>query len=139
MSWIPPKSSHDLLQEHYWDDQWKVLVCCLMLNQTSRKQVDQIIGEFFIRYPDPESLLEGDEESMRELLRSLGMYNRRVKTLKRFSEDFLARDWNTASDLYGCGKYADDAWRIFCRGDWQNVKPDDHALTDYHNWLMGNE
>jgi len=138
MSWIPPKSPHDLLQEHHWNDQWKVLVCCLMLNQTSRKQVDQIIDDFFTRYPDPQSVISADEEPMRDLLRPLGMYNRRLKTLKKFSQDFLIENWQTASDLYGCGKYADDAWRIFCRGDWQNVKPDDHALTDYHNWLVEN-
>ena len=137
MSWIPPKSPHDLLQEHYWDDQWKVLVCCLMLNQTSRKQVDQIIIEFFDRYPDAHALLAADEELLRELLHSLGMYNRRLKTLKRFSREFLRGEWQTASDLYGCGKYADDAWKIFCKGDWETIIPNDHALNDYHKWLKG--
>jgi len=139
MSWVPPKSPHDLLQEHYYADQWKVLVCCLMLNQTSRKQVDQIIDEFFVRYPDAQSLVDAEEGPMRELLRSLGMYNRRVKTLKRFSDDFLKGNWKSASDLYGCGKYANDAWRIFCKGDWQKIVPTDHALANYHNWLSSEQ
>ena len=137
MSWKPPTSPHGLLQENYWPDQWKILVCCLLLNQTSRKQVDPMIDEFFVRYPDPKSIMGANEESLRQLLRPLGMYNRRVNTLKKFSEGFSAGEWTTAADLYGCGKYADDAWRIFCKGDWQDVVPNDHALNEYHGWLKG--
>ena len=137
MTWKPPQSPYGLLQEDYWPDQWKILVCCLLLNQTSRKQVDPMIDEFFERYPDPKAIMEADEESLRDLLYPLGMYNKRVNTLKKFSNGFLANDWNTAADLYGCGKYADDAWRIFCKGDWQDVHPNDHALNEYHDWLKG--
>ena len=137
MTWKPPQSPYGLLQEDYWPDQWKILVCCLLLNQTSRKQVDPMIDEFFERYPDPKSILDADEESLRRLLQPLGMYNRRVKTLKKFSAGFEAGEWKTASDLYGCGKYADDAWRIFCKGDWDKVIPSDHALNEYHDWLVG--
>ena len=138
MNWVPPKSPHDLIQEHYWPDEWKILVCCLLLNQTSRKQVDKIIEEFFERYPDPHAILEAGEDEMIELLRPLGMFNKRVMTLKRFSAGYLHSDWLSASDLYGCGKYANDTWRIFCQGDWYNVDPQDHALNHYHEWLKEN-
>tara|TARA_R100000808_G_C2155555_1_gene168655 strand:+ start:9516 stop:9941 length:426 start_codon:yes stop_codon:yes gene_type:complete len=136
MHWQPPRSPHALLQEDYWPDQWKILVCCLLLNQTSRKQVDPMIDEFFKKYPNAQAILDADELGLREILKPLGMYNRRINTLKKFSKGFLTGDWETASDLYGCGKYADDAWRIFCKGDWEHVQPTDHALNDYHNWLM---
>ena len=135
MSWKPPRSPYGLLQEDYWPEQWKILVCCLLLNQTSRRQVDPMIDEFFERYPNPKAIMNADEESLRQLLQPLGLYNRRVNTLKKFSEGFVANGWSTAGDLYGCGKYADDAWRIFCKGDWQNVVPNDHALNEYHDWL----
>jgi methyl-CpG-binding domain protein 4 len=137
MSWIPPKSPYILLQELYVPDEWRVLVCCLLLNQTSRKQVDPMINELFERYPDAKAMTTAKEEVLHGLLKPLGLWKRRTITLKRFSQEFLNGGWNTAKDLYGCGKYADDAWRIFCKGDWWDVEPSDHALNEYHDWIVG--
>ena len=133
--WIPPKSPYDLLQERYWPDDWKILVVCLMLNQTSRKQVEPMIESFFDKYPDALSIVQADEEDLVVRLKSLGLVNRRIKTLKKFSSGYLERKWKSAKDLYGCGKYADDAYRIFIKGDWKNVEPNDHALNFYHGFL----
>ena len=135
MTWIPPKSPFDLLQERYWPDDWKILIVCLLLNQTSRKQVEPIIGDFFDRWPDASTAASADEDEMRRLVRPLGMYNKRVKTIKKMSQQFL-EGFSEAIDLYGCGKYADDAYRIFVKGQWANVIPNDHALNDYHGYLM---
>lgn len=77
-----------------------------------------------------------DELKLRDIIRSLGMVNKRVKTLKRFSEEYLQGNWTTPKELYGCGKYADDAWHIFCHGDWRDVQPSDHALNAYHRFLQ---
>jgi len=133
--WTPPRSPHDLIQEGLWPNDWKVLVACLLLNLTTRKQVDQVIDDLFDRYPTPVDLASAKEEDLHNMLRSLGMWRRRAKTLIRFSEEFLKGDWKTAKDLHGCGKYADDAWHIFCVGDWHQVNPSDHALNDYYNFL----
>ena len=132
--WTPPKSPYDLLQERYWPDDWKILVVCLLLNQTSRKQVEPMIDRFFKRWPDAKSAASASEEEMREVVRSLGMYNRRVKTIKKMSQQFLT-GFENAIDLYGCGKYANDAYRIFMKGEWEDVEPNDHALNDYHGYL----
>ncbi len=109
---------------------------CLMLNQTSRKQVEPMISDFFATFPTPESVVDADEEILRSFLQPLGLVNRRIKTVKKFSEEFVTKDWQTAKELYGCGKYADDAYRIFMRGEWESVEPTDHALNDYHNFLV---
>lgn len=93
-----------------------------------------MIEHFFEKWPTPDSAASADEEEMREVIRSLGMYNRRVKTIKNMSKQYLA-GFEHAKDLYGCGKYADDAYRIFMKGDWRDVKPNDHALNDYHGYL----
>tara|TARA_Y100000310_G_scaffold208719_1_gene209329 strand:+ start:407 stop:829 length:423 start_codon:yes stop_codon:yes gene_type:complete len=135
MTWIPPRSPYILLQELYVPDEWKILVCCLLLNQTSRKQVDPMIEEFFAKYPDAHTVVSAKEESLHKLLKPLGLWKRRTITLKRFSQEFLDGKWVSAKDLYGCGKYADDAWRIFCKGDWKHVEPNDHALNEYHDWI----
>jgi methyl-CpG-binding domain protein 4 len=134
MSWIPPKSPFDLLQERYWPDDWKILIVCLLLNQTSRKQVEPMIESFFEKWPDPESALNADEDEMRDLVRPLGMFNRRVKSIKKMSHQFMS-GFDNAIELYGCGKYADDAYRIFMKGEWLDVEPNDHALNDYHGHL----
>ncbi|MBM38428.1 MAG: hypothetical protein CMO97_05080 [Woeseia sp.] len=132
--WIPPKSPYDLLQERYWPNDWKILIVCLMLNQTSRKQVEPMIERFFDKWPTASDAAFADEEEMREVVKSLGMYNRRVKTIKNMSNQYLS-GFENAKELYGCGKYADDAYRIFMKGDWQDVEPNDQALNKYHDWL----
>ena len=137
MTWIPPQSPYDLLQERFWPDEWKVLVVCLMLNQTSRKQVEPMIAQFFDSFPTPESVVDADDQALRRFLHPLGLVNRRIKTVKRFSEEFVTKSWSSAKDLYGCGKYADDAYKIFIKGDWREVEPNDHALNDYHGYLSG--
>jgi len=134
-SWSPPASPHSLLQELLWPNEWKVLVACLLLNLTSRKQVDSVVDEFFKRYPTPKDCVSADSDGMYKLLKPLGLVNKRIKTLKRFSDEYLNKDWSTPKELYGCGKYADDAWHIFCKGDWRNVEPSDHALNNYHEFL----
>lgn len=134
--WIPPLSPHSLIQETYWPDEWKVLVCCLLLNQTSRKQLDVIVDEFFGKFPDPATFLAATDADVLPMLSHLGMQNRRLVTLRKFSSQFLQRGWSRASDLYGCGKYADDCHRLFFVGDWRAVEPRDHALNDYHAFLV---
>ena len=72
--WIPPKSPYDLLQERFWPNEWKILVVCLMLNQTSRKQVEPMIQDFFLRYPDPMSILDSRDEDLFLILRTEKIY-----------------------------------------------------------------
>ncbi len=81
-------------------------------------------------------MAKADEDDLKDLVRSLGLVNKRAKTLIRFSQEYLSKDWKTAKDLHGCGKYADDAWHIFCVGDWENIAPKDHALNYYYTYLQ---
>lgn len=139
MSWNPPLSPFDLVQEPYFGDEWKVLVCCQLLNMTTHIQVRKVLHDLFDKYPTAKSMIQANESELKDIVRSLGFYNRRVKTLIRFSDEYLNKSWKTAKDLYGIGKYGDDAWHIFCVGDWKNVNPNDQALNKYHDWLRENE
>ena len=134
--WNPPRSPWNLVQEPYFGDEWKILVCCLLLNLTTHKQVRKILCELFEKYPCPNSMAEANEDDLKDLVRPLGLVNKRAKTLIRFSQEYLSKDWKTAKDLYGCGKYADDAWHIFCVGSWEKVVPRDHALNYYYTYLQ---
>ena len=133
--WKPPKSPVGLIQEDLWPNEWKILVSCLMLNLTTRKQVDSVIYKFFNRWPTPESLAAADLKEVQNMIKPLGMWRKRSTTLLRFNKEYQETNWVTAKDLHGCGKYANDAWLIFCKGVWKDVEPNDHALTKYHNFL----
>lgn len=94
-----------------------------------------MLPELFQKYPDAASMSCANPVDLEEIIKSLGMSKKRTSTLIRFSSEYLAGKWKTAKDLHGCGKYADDAYRIFVVGDWQQVEPRDHALNLYHDWL----
>ena len=135
--WSPPQLnswSKPLIQERYFPDRWKMLICCLMLNLTSYKQVLPIIDGFFERWPDPETASKADEQEMKEYLKSLGMYNKRAKTIIRMSSQFL-EGFSHPKQLHGCGKYAADSDAIFYQGRWKEVVPNDGALKRYIQFL----
>ena len=124
-----------MLQEDLWPDEWKILVACILHNLTSRKQVDKVYESLFSAYPDAQSMMHADIDKLKSIIQPLGMVNRRSKALMKFSQQYAQKRWNTPKELYGCGKYADDVWRVFIRGDWQSVEPNDRALNKYHDFL----
>ncbi len=126
-------SPFNLLQEIYRDDPWKVMVCCIFLNQTTRKQVDKIRETFFQKWQSPEQLAAAEQEEVVEMIRPLGFYNRRSKTLIRFSREWKEKNWNSPLELHGIGQYALDSWNLFI----ENIiveNPSDHILKDYVLW-----
>jgi methyl-CpG-binding domain protein 4 len=125
-----------MLQEDLWPDSWKILVACILHNQTSRKQVDKVYQDLFYNYPDASSMANADQNFLAHMLKPLGLYNRRSKSLIRFSREYSTTDWKKPSDLHACGKYADDCYKVFCTGQWKEVVPNDHALNMYHSWLL---
>ena len=133
--WKPPKSPIGMLQEDLWPNEWKILVACLLHNLTTRKQVDRVYKILFEKYPTAIAMSTANEHELQSIIQPLGMWRRRAKSLKRFSKEYLEKDWKNVIDLYGCGKYADDCHKIFCLGAWKDVVPSDHALNRYHVWL----
>lgn len=132
------KSPYNLLQEIYNEHPWRMLVCCIMLNCTSRKQVDRVREEFFKRYPDPFEAEVADLEEMAELLAPLGFKNKRSKTIQKFSTDWLSKDWTEPIELYGIGKYGQDSWEIFQKGNY-DIAPTDGVLNTYLAWIKSNQ
>ena len=74
------------------------------------------------------------------IIQPLGLSQRRAKSLKKMSYEFIHKDWkDDPTKLYGIGKYASDAYRIFVLNDWKDVQPNDGALVNYVNWRRENE
>ena len=118
-----------LLQEIYQSDGWKMLTCCMLLNLTNRRQVDVIRDELFKRYPTPKDMMNADESELANLLKPLGLYNRRAKSLKKMSEGYV-KGFKSVDELYGIGQYAKDSWEIFQNNNIK-VEPMDKVLQEY--------
>ena len=74
-----------IIQEEYSNDPWKVLVCCILLNQTSNKQVRPLIESFFNRWPNSQSLLDEETLVISDFIKSTGFQNIKAKRIKDFS------------------------------------------------------
>uniref|UniRef100_A0A3P9NYV6 Methyl-CpG-binding domain protein 4 n=1 Tax=Poecilia reticulata TaxID=8081 RepID=A0A3P9NYV6_POERE len=135
--WTPPRSPFNLIQETLFHDPWKLLVATIFLNKT-RKMAIPVLWVFFERYPSAEVTREADWKPMSELMKPLGLYELRAKTIIRFSDEFLNKQWRYPVELHGIGKYGNDSYRIFCVEEWRQVTPEDHKLNKYHAWLWEN-
>ena len=118
-----------LLQEIYQSDGWMMLTCCMLLNLTNRRQVDVVRDELFNRYPTPKDMMNANESELAKLLKPLGLYNRRAKSLKKMSEGYV-KGFKSVDELYGIGQYAKDSWEIFQNNN-KRVKPMDKVLQEY--------
>lgn len=126
-----------LIQEIFRENPWKMLIGCMMLNQTKATQVRQVIYEFFEEYPDEQAVLDADTMEMVEMLRPLGLYNRRTKNIKNFTYDWIRdRNKKDVSKLRGIGKYGWDSYEIFINGN-LDVEPTDKVLIAYLEGMKG--
>jgi methyl-CpG-binding domain protein 4 len=126
-----------LLQLRFKDDPWKVLVCCVLLNRTSRKQVDPIIDVLFEAYPSPSAMARARVGELRELMRPLGFSFQRAQRLVDLSDEWEALgpdpSYESIGTLSGVGPYARDAYRLFVLND-LTVEPEDKKLRQWVNW-----
>ncbi|KAK2529533.1 Mbd4 [Columba guinea] len=137
--WTPPRSPFNLVQETLFHDPWKLLIATIFLNKTSGKMAIPVLWEFFRKYPSPEVTRAADWKEMSELLKPLGLYALRAKTIIKFSDEYLSKRWRYPIELHGIGKYGNDSYRIFCVNEWKEVQPQDHKLNVYHTWLRENQ
>ena len=118
-----------LIQEIYQDDGWKMLTCCMLLNLTNRKQVDTIRDELFKKYPTPKDMMNAKHRELADILKPLGLYNRRATSLRLMSAGYIG-GFKSVDELYGIGKYAKDSWEIFQNNN-MSVNPTDKVLQEY--------
>ena len=119
-----------IIQQEFQHDPWKMLIGCIMLNQTHNSQVRRVIYDFFETYPNPQSITEESIPDITNRLRPLGFYNRRAKSIFRFSQEYINKKFDHISELHGIGKYASDSYEIFINGN-TNVEPTDKILLRY--------
>jgi hypothetical protein len=131
-----------LIQEQL-PTEWHILVAAILLNQSRRNEAwDNTLWQLFGEWPTALTLASSDP-SLEKLLKPHGFSNMKAKRLRRMSAEYLVWDKKSAKDLYGCGQYAYDSWRVFVKGD----RPKPHEINDkalvkflerYHaGWRIG--
>ena len=133
-------SPYGLLQEQLNRDPWKIFVCCIFCNLTKRFTAEPFFWEVLKRWPTPDDLSNADFDELLNLIKPLGLSRRRANALKRMSYEYIHNDWkDKPSSLYGIGKYAEDAYYLFCTDKWRDLSPKDGALVNYYSWKSKND
>ena len=109
---------------------WHLLVGCMMLNRTERRQAWRALDALFDLAPGPEGLTVVPDDALREILRPCGFGERRLIALRALTEDWL--EGVPIADIRHVGRYALDSHAIFCRGE----RPDPETVQDHQLQLF---
>jgi methyl-CpG-binding domain protein 4 len=120
----------DLMVQEQIDGSWQHMVGVICLNQTNRKQVKAVLPNLLGICPTPVHLINTAPDTIKMIIKPLGMVNVREKRLRQMSKDYLTWDGNDATMLYGIGKYGSDSYEIFFKDNY-NVQPTDGELQRY--------
>ena len=108
----------DLMVQQQIDGAWQHMVGVIMLNQTGRKQVKQVLQNLLEKWPTPEQLLKAGIDEIEAVLKPLGMWKRRADTIRRMSFDFMTWDGEDANGKIAWleGRFAEMGIRLFNDG-----------------------
>nr|XP_023016715.1 uncharacterized protein LOC111506019 [Leptinotarsa decemlineata] len=133
--WIPPRSPHNLIEERLYHDPWALLTATIFLNRTSCTVARPFVFWFLTENPGPLKVLDQFPKDLEKYFCDLGLHSTRAVQVYRMSYDFLFKNWKNASELYGIGNYGENAFRMFCLGDF-SVEPKDRFLKIYKAWYL---
>lgn len=139
-------SPYNLLQEQQLGHDpvdWRILVCCILLNRTNGRVVRPLMDELWKRWPGPMSMAHCMPDQLAAFVRPLGFGEQRTRNLRHMSDQYveLTRatpmsafvDGGWARGLSGCGQYAVDSINIFVYGK-TDVVTTDTWLNKYLEW-----
>ena len=118
-----------LIQEDYLHNPWKMLVCCILLNQTTNQQVRKILNPLFLLIPDPISASQMEPEKISEIIRSTGFSSVKSQRIVNMSKKWV-EGFDSVLELPGVGRYASDSWKIFVEKN-LSIQVTDKKLQSY--------
>nr|CAI5854968.1 unnamed protein product [Callosobruchus analis] len=133
--WIPPKSPHNLVEEVLYHDPWALLVSTIFLNRTRCMNARNCLFWFLIENSTAVATVDKYPNELERYFISLGLQKTRAVQVWRMSYDFNQKEWKCPRELYGIGQYGEDAYRMFCLGDF-SVTPKDRFLKVYKAWYQ---
>ena len=105
------------------------MVAVIMLNQAGRMPVQQVLPLFLSKWSTPYEFTFANEQEVKDVIWSLGMFNIRYTRLTRMTRDYLTWDRKDATMLYGIGQYGSESYRIFFNKE--RFEPKDKELRRY--------
>ena len=139
MSSPPPPSPHGLLQEFYAFDTWQLLIACVLMSRVSSWDTKhRCISAFFERFPTPSDALHATSEQMLEVMKPLGLFENRLRSVTAVTERFLAAPVFEVGlepnvKIYGIGAFGFESFKLFCRAD-LSFTPQDATLKIFSAW-----
>ncbi|PSN37521.1 hypothetical protein C0J52_14909, partial [Blattella germanica] len=133
--WTPPRSPYNLVQEVLYHDEWQLLVATMFLHKTSCHMAIPRLWVFLNKWNSPQAVCEGDVREIIDVLKPLGLQEKRAVLIKQMSEAYLRGNWENVAELPGIGTYGMDSHSIFCKGNWKSVNPTDKKLRKYKEFL----
>lgn len=118
-----------LIQEDYLDDNWKMLVCCILLNQTTNQQVRKVLPDLFSLISNPETAIKISPYLIQSVIRSTGFSKIKTERIVAMSRKWL-EGFKEVQELPGIGRYASDSWKIFVEKNY-NLEVTDKKLKLY--------
>lgn len=132
-SWVPPRSPHNLIEESLFHDPWSLLIATIFLNKTSCMCARPRVEEFLRDFSSPLDVLKECPTKLEKYFLDLGLHKKRAEQVWRMSYDYAYKNWRNPKELYGIGKYGEDAYRMFILGD-LDIEPTDRFLRIYRDW-----
>ena len=118
-----------LIQEDYLGENWKMVVCCILLNQTTNQQVRKILPRLFELIPGPDSVLAIDPDLIQSTIKSTGFSKIKTARIVAMSKKWL-EGFSDVKELPGVGRYASDSWEIFVNNNY-SLEVTDKKLKMY--------
>ncbi|KAH7882013.1 DNA glycosylase [Phlebopus sp. FC_14] len=72
-----------------WDDPWKLVIAVRLLNVTTARVAIPVFCKIVSRWPTPQDIVDAPLNELVDLLRPLGLYNKRAKWLKDISQLYM--------------------------------------------------
>jgi len=74
-----------------WSNPFELLIVTVLSAQTTDKKVNEVAPELFRRYPTAETLAQANPEELEPLLRPLGYYRQKARTLVNLARQLVGR------------------------------------------------
>lgn len=130
--------SEVLFQEGLREDPFWMLVGCILVNRAHWRQVEPVLNRLRARCKDAKGVLRAPIEEILDIIKPLGLHNRRTSILRRFALDWVDHPPSSSSDVArmpGCGEYAAQSYMIFVEG---KMPPLDQVTDPKLAWYLEN-
>ena len=109
-----------------------------MSRVSSHETKTRCIEGFFELCPTPSALLDADADDVETVIKPLGLFDNRWRTLVEMTTRWLDMPifdigHEKHNKIFGMGPFTVDSYHIFCKDD-RSVDPDDAALRSYVSW-----